>query len=310
MLIDRSTLTLHRPWLLAAIVVSAGTGVWYAITAAGRPHLPGGGSALGLTCGIGAALLILFELALWARKHWRHRRPGRARIWLAAHLWLGLLVAPLVCLHSGFRLGGSLSTLTTALLAAVLVSGVYGLWRQQRLPRRMIAELPEETTSTAIAAISRRIVAEAEVYVQGATGLGEPPALEHALEARHTIGALRASVRVMPRAPIVPSDDAAPLHDAFTRHIRPYLLEGAHSTSELRQPDRCRACFEDLARQLPDHLEDGLRALQAACDQRRAFDVQLQLHARLHRWLAVHLTLSLMLLVVLGAHIVYALRYM
>ena len=61
--------------------------------------------------------IILFEMLLWPRKSlWRGWRLGRTKLWMTAHIWLGLLTIPLLLLHGGFHF-----SLTTSTLAAVLM---------------------------------------------------------------------------------------------------------------------------------------------------------------------------------------------
>ena len=43
--------------------------------------------------------IILFEMLLWPRKSlWRGWRLGRTKLWMTAHIWLGLLTTSLAAL--------------------------------------------------------------------------------------------------------------------------------------------------------------------------------------------------------------------
>jgi hypothetical protein len=89
-------------------------------------------------------------------------RVGTVQRWLRAHIWLTLLTIPLVILHSGFRLGGPMTTLLMALFAIVMVSGIYGLFLQHIMPRLMKERLPAETVFEQIPHIRSQLAAAAE----------------------------------------------------------------------------------------------------------------------------------------------------
>jgi hypothetical protein len=81
---------------------------------------------------------------------------------LRAHIWLTLLTIPLVILHSGFRFGGSMTTLLMLLYAIVMVSGIYGLFLQHLMPRLMKERLPAETVFEQIPHIRAQLAVAAE----------------------------------------------------------------------------------------------------------------------------------------------------
>ena len=87
---------------------------------------------------------------------------GRVQRWLRAHIWLTLLTIPLIILHSGFRLGGPMTTLLMALYALVMVSGIYGLVLQHLMPRLMKERLPAETVFEQIPHIRAQLCVAAE----------------------------------------------------------------------------------------------------------------------------------------------------
>jgi len=135
------------------------------------PGWPGGSSLPGLIFGVLGGAIILFEFLLWFRKKVRVWRIGRAQTWLRAHIWLGLLCVPLLIYHSGFRLGGSLSTVLMILLLIVILSGIWGLFLQQILPTRMLEQIPAETIFSQIDRLSEQLSTEARQLVQATCGL-------------------------------------------------------------------------------------------------------------------------------------------
>jgi hypothetical protein len=108
-------------------------------------HRSVGGTPLGLIYGAISLSIFVFAALLGLRKKVVLWRIGNLQRWLRAHIWLTLLTIPLVILHSGFRLGGPMTTLLVVLYAIVMVSGIYGLALQHQLPRLMKERLPAET---------------------------------------------------------------------------------------------------------------------------------------------------------------------
>ena len=53
-----------------------------------------------------------------------------------------------------------------------------------------------------------------------------------------------------------------------------------------------------------------LERLADFCDQRRQFDLQARLHFWLHSWLAVHVAMSIGLILLMFVHAVLALKYL
>lgn len=125
-------------------------------------HRSVGGTPLGLWFGSIALAIFVFAVLLSARKKARTRPLGRVQRWMRAHIWLTLLTTPLVLFHSGFRLGGPMTTLIVLLYAIVMVSGVYGLILQHKLPAAMKERLPAERVFDQIARIREQLYTAAE----------------------------------------------------------------------------------------------------------------------------------------------------
>jgi hypothetical protein len=125
-------------------------------------HRSVGGTPLGLIFGAISLGIFIFAALLGVRKKIVLWRIGNLQRWLRAHIWLTLLTIPLVILHSGFRLGGPMTTLLVAIYAIVMVSGIYGLALQHQLPRIMKDRLPAETVYEQIPHIRAQLYAAAE----------------------------------------------------------------------------------------------------------------------------------------------------
>ena len=169
----------HVPWLifvvLATIAASwiyfgnfhprrlpAGFGLPPWLVQKPSEHRSVGGTPLGLTYGTIAFAIFIFAILFSVRKRVVLWRLGTLQRWMRSHIWLTLLTIPLVLLHSGFRLGGPMTTLLMALYVIVMVSGIYGLALQHQMPRIMKERLPAETVFEQIPHIREQVVAAAE----------------------------------------------------------------------------------------------------------------------------------------------------
>ncbi len=131
----------HRRWFRLCLVLVVAAGVWCVVDAILFGKRLRGSSRPGLAAGSVAGLLFLYLCAYAARKWpifrwWFRGRP--TKFWLGQHIWFGLLTFPLVLLHTCFftRWGGWLPSVLLAVYFVVFASGVWGLWIQQRVPRR------------------------------------------------------------------------------------------------------------------------------------------------------------------------------
>ena len=125
-------------------------------------HHTVGGTPLGLAFGAISLGIFVFAALLNLRKKIPLWRIGTVQLWLRAHIWLTFLTIPLILLHSGFRLGGPMTTLLMALYALVMVSGIYGLALQHIMPRLMKERLPAETVFEQIPHIRAQLCVAAE----------------------------------------------------------------------------------------------------------------------------------------------------
>src|ERR1043165_2983882 len=125
-------------------------------------HHTVGGTPLGLWFGSISLAIFIFAILLSLRKKIPLWRVGTVQRWLRAHIWLTILTIPLVILHSGFRLGGPMTTLLMVLYAVVMVSGFYGLFLQHVMPRLMKERLPAETVFEQIPHIRSQLAVAAE----------------------------------------------------------------------------------------------------------------------------------------------------
>ncbi len=324
LLFPRSNFREHLAWVIGCLAVTVVALAWFLAAAAGSSAWPSGSSLPGLTFGVVGGLICIFELLLWPRKKLRSWRLGRAVWWMRAHIWLGLLAVPLLVLHSGLRWGGTLSTVVMLLFLAVILSGVWGLALQQFLPTLMLERVPAETIYSQIDHVVAQLTTEAERLVEATCGPeanGAPVPVvrtdsepEAGGERHLVVGAVRSAGRVQGKvletlAPAAPVAHAEPLRLFFRGSVRPYLLGGARTGSELRLKPRAAVLFADLRTRLAPAAHPAVGALESLCEQRRELDQQARIHFWLHNWLCIHLPLSVALIVLMIIHAVAAVRY-
>jgi hypothetical protein len=169
----------HVPWFIFVVLATIAACILYAanfhpaalpswipvsasLIQTATEHHTVGGTPLGLSYGAISLAIFLFAVLLSLRKKIPLWRVGTVQRWLRAHIWLTILTIPLVILHSGFRLGGPMTTFLMVLYAIVMVSGFYGLFLQHIMPRMMKERLPAETVFEQIPHIRSQLAVAAE----------------------------------------------------------------------------------------------------------------------------------------------------
>lgn len=292
----------HRSWLAGTVLATALLTGAYVVYLRVMPYGPSGGSWPGLAFGVIGTLCMTLAGLLSARKPVRTWRLGSAQRWMRMHIWLGLLAVPCIWFHSGFALGGGLTTAIMVLFYIVIASGVFGLVLQQFVPSLMIRRVPLETVLGQLDQVRGGLAVDAyELAASIAGAMPEAAAEQERLDAEAAgpqAGSWKAVVRQRP-AESSPSE-AAPIKQAYLTVVRPYLSGSARGAP----PD-----LRPLVIAAPQEWRPRLDRLQGICDEARQLAVQRRLHTLLHGWLFVHAPLSLALFVLVAIHIVVALRY-
>jgi len=100
---------------------------------------PNGGTWLGYSLGTISGILILWLSWFGVRK--RIYGPGKIKLeaWLSAHVYLGVALAIVATLHSGFQIGWNVHALLYVVMMVVILSGLVGVYFYVRYPS-LIAE--------------------------------------------------------------------------------------------------------------------------------------------------------------------------
>jgi hypothetical protein len=245
---------------------------------------------------------------------------------MTAHIWLGALAFPLLLLHGRFHFALSRSTLAAALmwlLAAVILSGFWGLFVQNILPRIMLEQVPAETIHSQIGHILELYADEADQLVRLTCGrpagtiapaAGGGPASDEplpflAVATMRKVGRIQGKVvQAGVEAAWVPGSE--PLLEFHHRQVEPYLRAESGRGLPLSSTARAAALFQEIKTQLRPEAHATVDRIAALCDQRRQFDLQTRLHRWLHIWLGIHVPLSVALLLLMAVHAFLAFKYL
>ena len=346
----------HIPWLIFVLLATAAAAALYAAQFHPQRIPPGwrvfgetppehatiGGTPIGLVFGAIALGIFVFAAILGARKRmpsWL--RIGHIQRWLRAHIWLTLLTIPLILLHSGFRLGGAMTTLLMALYAVVMISGIYGLTLQHKIPTMMKERLPAEIVYEQIPNIRAQLCAAAERLHKAYKGEraqrsgreslapAAPTALATAAIPDVSVHSVfktptavekpmgGATIRGTPVAPaaITGSDVAEPeqevtmdaaseaaLTDFIERQLLPYLHARRGEKFRLGNPRYADDTFRHLKLRVAGTYRERVEEMQGWCDERRLLDLQTRMQHWLHGWLLIHAPLSFVLILLTVWH--------
>lgn len=98
---------------------------------------PNGGTWLGYTLGTIGFALILWLSFFGIRKRRYGGGAVHLKVWLSAHIWLGLSLSLIGTLHTGMHFGWNVHTLAYALMMIVIISGIWGVFMYIRNPSLM-----------------------------------------------------------------------------------------------------------------------------------------------------------------------------
>ena len=304
MLIDRT----HRKWFLASAIMLAIAVIIY-VPYAMRGHVKGG-SALGLAYGIIGFAFMLFAGLLGLRKKFPIWRIGRASSWMRGHLWLGLLSFPLILLHGGFYLGGSLTRVLMWMFLIVFVSGIFGAVVQHYLPRIHTERLPMETIYEQIDRVRGQLAEEAAKLVDDSCAALEGDVTRASTEQLAVAAAAGVNWDVTVASGLQADERVATeLRQFYRRDIHSYLEKSGSYRQPLADRSRSQAMFRQMRVLLPPNLHPAIDELENICEEKRELDLQNTMHKLLHGWLLVHVPLSYAVLLLGALHAVIALRY-
>jgi hypothetical protein len=270
----------RRRWLAAGLALIASY-VWFA--ARGFQH---GGTPQGMAYGALGTLAILVLLYFGVRKRSYRSTWGTVEGWLQSHLYLGLLSAVIIVLHSGFRFHDRVAVAAFAALLVVVASGLLGAFFYASVPRRLSA-VERELTPADLAAQLQQL---AQAMVRLAGSRSQPFQLVcHGLLAESVPGRL------------------AGWRATFARPGAGGRLPGSAAAAGRPAPWAAHLA------QVPAGEQEELRQLLVLSRQRGELLEQLVAQQRyrnlLGAWLYVHVPFSIALVVLVAAHVLAVFFY-
>jgi hypothetical protein len=115
---------------------------------------PNGGTWLGYGLGVVGFALIGW-LSWFGIRRRRYGNTGPLEEWLSAHVYFGLALIVVATLHTGFRFHWNVHTLAFALMALVIFSGMFGTYAFWRYPGLMTENRSGATLGAMVAELAR-----------------------------------------------------------------------------------------------------------------------------------------------------------
>jgi hypothetical protein len=223
----------------------------------------------------------VFAALLGVRKKLPFLPVGNVQRWLRGHIWLTLLTIPLILLHSGFRLGGPMTTTLMVLYAIVMVSGIYGLILQHKLPTMMKESLPAEIVFEQIPNVRAQLCAAAEKLQRSLK--------QQAATSGSTVVAIDVSQEEV-------------LAGFIEQRLLPYLCARRGEKYRLGHTREADEIFRHLRLRVDEMYRPRVDEMHRWCEERRLTDAQVRMQNWLHGWLFVHVPLSFLLLLMTVWH--------
>ena len=277
----------------------------------GRPN---GGTWLGYTLGgLGAGLILLL---LWygVRKRRFRSRLGTVRGWLSAHVYLGVVLIVIATLHTGFQFGWNIHTLAYALMIAVIVTGIYGIYAYRHYPDLMTAN----RTGIGPQAMLDEIGSLEQQAVELADKIDDPThqIVLRSIRNNRIGGGVLAQLRGGRPKKAEKEEDRA---EEFLEEKNKTLIADLEKIKEqeaeriMRAESTMQFVAGHLAEARPGQQVERIRRLMDILSRRRALvrrlNQDIQHRALLQIWLYLHVPLSLGLLAALVAHVVAVFVY-
>lgn len=296
----------HVPWFFFVVIATVVAGWIYvgnfhparlpssfalprALVQQPTQHRSVGGTPVGLIFGAVAFAIFIFGALLSLRKRVVLWPIGTVQSWMRAHIWLTLLTVPLVFLHSGFRFGGPMTVLLMVLYSIVMLSGVYGLILQHKIPQIMKERLPSETIYQQIP------------YVRSQLFL--------AAEKMHDSLKLAGAVVGTKSGDATDAESETVLLNFLDNQVMPYLRARRGARFRLGNNRYSEDTFRFVKLRVAEPYRSRVEEIQSWCDERRMLDLQVRMQHWLHSWLFVHVPFSFLLLLLTAWHAFVSLFY-
>ncbi|HEV3456024.1 MAG TPA: hypothetical protein VHG32_05655 [Thermoanaerobaculia bacterium] len=282
-----TTLRWRRLWLAAGAALS----VFYAVQVF-RGGFQHGGSPAGIAYGTAGLAAILVLLYFGVRKRSYRSTWGTLDGWLQSHIYLGILSAFVILFHTGFRFQDRVAVAAYATLLVVVGSGFVGASLYSSVPRRL-SEVESDLTPADLAAQIKQL-ADAMARVAGSRSAPFQQVCKGLLA--ESLPGVLAGWRVL-----------------LSRSSTGLKRRAAAGAAGAGGSGSGAAPWAVYLTQVPAGEQDELRQLLVLSRQRGELLERLVAQQRyrnvLGAWLYLHVPLSVVLLVLVAAHLVAVFYY-
>lgn len=265
----------YRYLKLASLMSLAAIVGYFMVDAQPRPN---GGSLIGYTLGVIAALLIMWLTLLGVRKRAISQGNWKLKGWTSAHVYLGLSLIIIATLHTGFQFGWNVHTLAYALMMAVIISGLFGIYYYVTIPEEMSQNRAESSQ---------------------ADMLGELADIDRQLE----------EVAQPLSQPFVGWIQSAVTKTKITGGLMTRLSGQVKRDATARALAKIREAIPTAPSPLDEQLEDVASLLERKSVMLERARLHIRYKTLLELWLYFHVPLTFALLAALSAHIISVFFY-
>lgn len=268
---------------------------------AGGTQPANGGTWQGYVLGTVGALLIVWLALLGIRKRRYHSTLGSVQGWTSAHVYLGTALLVIATLHCAFQFGFNIHTLAYVLMAAVILSGFYGIYAYLQLPRKA-AQQRAGLSREALFAELNQLNNRAREFALGCDA--EVGAVIDSAISRTVVGGgLWAQLSARDRSQILYRGGDQAASKTAANKPAPNVEQQAVIDFVVKRIPRARKSGE------ADALQQLLTVLSRRQVVLHRIRKGIQLQALLQLWLYVHVSVTIALLGALVAHIFSVLFY-
>ncbi|MFT5888745.1 MAG: hypothetical protein ACI9BO_001568 [Zhongshania sp.] len=253
---------------------------------------PNGGSWQGYVLGSLGLLLIIWLSALGIRKRRYASKSANLQAWVSAHVYLGLSLIGVATLHCAFQFGLNVHTLAYALMCAVILSGMIGLYAYLRYPRLLVENRANQAFEQRLESLTEidkealALAANCDVYIQSMISSAINRTAIGGNLLTQFLGRDKSTV-LMPIHKTAPDETLLRANEG-QQTVIDFLVAKIPDTNKPGEAERLQKLLYILGRR-----QELLRRLRR----------ELSLQLRLKLWLSVHIPLTIALLVALFIHI-------
>jgi hypothetical protein len=290
--------------LASLLCVLAVLAYWWHNPAGG----PNGGTWLGYTLGTLGALIIVWLTLLGWRKRRYASQLGTVRGWLSAHVYLGLSLATIATLHTGFHFGWNVHSLSYALMLLVIASGIYGIVVYARYPGLITDNHDQGTRESWLAELGE--INDLSLKLADTLDAEVHQVVVQSIDRIRIGGGLREQLfgpKVPLRAAFKRVQQELGMTTRFLSTIAP--RSGAALAPDLSSTVNFMAGQLAGSSQDNENIQKLLDLIARRRDLTARINRDIRLHAQMRIWLYLHVPLSFSLLAALLAHILSVFIY-